>query len=163
MADVNEILTTALVLVGSGIIVGLCIKYLIVEATRDKERAQRNAERKKKEAAERLEWGKKKQDIIKKLTEIAEKNPGLIQGLTKEELKETYIRHYPEDSGHIGRYLEERHAGHAGQIIRYENRYNGSNWVLCILLCIGILPGLLYYLLVRETIPIYEDDKEKDV
>jgi len=109
------------------------------------------------------EWKKKREVVIKKWSEIAEKNPGL----TQEELKEIYIRHYPDDED-IGRYLEEREEGaktkvispSTAKIIRYEKRYNGSNCVLCILLCIGVIPGLLYYLLARETIPIYEGDEE---
>ena len=109
------------------------------------------------------EWKKKREVVIKKWSEIAEKNPGL----TQEELKEIYIRHYPDDED-IGRYLEEREEGaktkvisqSTAKIIRYEKRYNGSNCVLCILLCLGIVPGLLYYLLARETIPIYEGDEE---
>ena len=85
------------------------------------------------------EWKKKREVVIKKWSEIAEKNPGL----TQEELKETYIRHYPDDED-IGRYLEEREEGaktkvisqSTAKIIRYEKRYNGSNCVLCILLCL---------------------------
>lgn len=109
------------------------------------------------------EWKKKREVVIKKWSEIAEKNPGL----TQEELKEIYIRHYPDDED-IGRYLKERAEGTktkvisppTAKIIRYEKKFNGSTCVLCILLCIGIIPGLLYYLFARETIPIYEGDEE---
>ena len=50
------------------------------------------------------EWKKKREVVIKKWSEIAEKN----QGLTQEELKEIYIRHYPEGDEDIERYLKER-------------------------------------------------------
>ena len=108
------------------------------------------------------EWEKKRKDVIRRWSEIGEKNPVL----TLEELREVYIMHYPEDDKELERYLEEREEGaktkdgsqHTGKIIRYEKKYNGNACVLCLLLCIGIIPGLLYYLLARETIPIYEGD-----
>ena len=115
-------------------------------------------------AAMRLEeWKKKREVVVKRWAEIAEKNPGL----TQEELKEIYIRHYPEGAIDIERYLEERDRlkdiSSTAKIIRYEKRYKGDNCLLCILLCIGILPGVLYYLLARDTIPIYEENKEQNV
>lgn len=107
-------------------------------------------------------WKKKREVATKRWNEIAYINPGL----TQQELKETYIKHYPED-GDIERYLEERDRlkdiSSTAKIIRYEKRYKGDNCLLCILLCIGILPGVLYYLLARDTIPIYEENKEQNV
>jgi len=50
------------------------------------------------------EWKKKREVVIKRWSEIAEKNPGL----TQEELKEIYIRHYLEGDEDIERYLKER-------------------------------------------------------
>jgi len=109
------------------------------------------------------DWKNKRGVVIKKWSEIAEKNPGL----TQEELKEIYIRHYPEDED-IERYLGERNrlkdiSQPTTKIIRYEKRYTGDNYLLCILLCIGIIPGVLYYLLARDTIPIYEEPPEQNV
>ena len=113
---------------------------------------------------ENKEWEKKRNGVLRRWSEIGEKNPVL----TLEELREVYIMHYPEDDKELERYLEEREEGaktkdgsqHTGKIIRYEKKYNGNACVLCLLLCIGIIPGLLYYLLARETIPIYEGDNK---
>ena len=83
----------------------------------------------------KLEEGKKKRPVvIKQWSEIAEKNPGL----TEEELKEIYIRHFPEDTA-IEIYLEEREREKA-EIEERESPYlKGIHDILLVFLIIGLI------------------------
>jgi len=81
---------------------------------------------------------KKREVVVKRWSEIAEKNPGL----TQEELKEIYIKHYPEDTA-IKIYLEEKEKK---EIERKETEaqksthvLQGIHDILLIFLMIGII------------------------